>query len=204
MTRLLVATTNRGKLEEFRASLKPLGWEVCDLDDFDDVAEAVENGETFAANAASKARHYARLTGLATLADDSGLQVRALDGAPGVRSARFAGDAATDADNIAALSMRMDGIDDRRARFVCRLCLVEDGEITVEVEGRVDGQLLEIPRGSGGFGYDPLFVPDDDRAAGRSFAELSGAEKTAISHRGRAIEAFTAALSLRADDGEPS
>jgi XTP/dITP diphosphohydrolase len=98
----------------------------------------------------------------------------------------------------------MDGVDDRRARFVCCLCLVEDGEITVEVEGRVDGQLLEIPRGSGGFGYDPLFVPDDDRAAGRTFAELSAAEKTAISHRGRAIEAFTAALSLRAEDGAPS
>ena len=197
MSRLLVATTNAGKLTELRELLAPLGFELVGLADLPAIPEAVEDGATFAENARAKALHYARAAELDTLADDSGLEVLALNGAPGVRSARFAGEHATDVDNNALLLERLAGQTDRRARFVCALCLVERGVASLETQGVCAGRLLEAPRGQGGFGYDPLFVPDDAPAPERSFAELTRAEKQGLSHRGRALAALRAALGAR-------
>ncbi len=202
MSRLVVATTNRGKVAELQPRLASLGWEACGLDAFPGLPEAVEDGATFAENARRKARHYASLTGRPALADDSGLCVAALDGAPGIRSARYAGEDATDADNIAKLVEALDGCPDRAAWFACALCLVDaDGRVVAEVEGRCDGHLLGAPRGDGGFGYDPLFVPDDPAAEGRTFAEVPRPVKQALSHRGRALEALERALAAAAADG---
>jgi XTP/dITP diphosphohydrolase len=204
MTRLLVATTNRGKLAELAPVLAGLGWEVVGLDAAPGVPVAAEDEDTLAGNARAKARHYLAATGLPSLADDSGLCVDALGGAPGVRSARFAGPAASDADNRRRLLEQMSGRADRRAHFACALCLAEPAPAggaprLTEVEGRCDGRLLESERGTGGFGYDPLFVPDDPRAGGRTFAELSREAKQALSHRGRALAALAARLAGRPD-----
>ena len=201
MSRLVVATTNPGKIAELTPLLGSLGYEPCGLDAFPEVEEAVEDGETFSENAEKKARHYARATGLPALADDSGLAVRALGGAPGVRSARFAGEDADDAANNALLLQRLDDQPDRRARFVCALCLVENGDVIAAVEGRCEGLVLDAPRGDGGFGYDPLFVPDAVVADGRSFGEMARVEKQGLSHRGAAVRALAAALKTRAASG---
>jgi XTP/dITP diphosphohydrolase len=204
VTRLLIATTNRGKLAELSAPLAALGWETVGLADFPAVPIAREDGDTFAENARSKALHYARATGLAAMADDSGLCAEALRGAPGVHSARFAGPSASDAQNRALLISKLAGQSDRRARFECALCLAEpvaggDGRFKLtEVRGSCTGRLLPAERGTGGFGYDPLFVPDDAQAAGRSFAELPAAEKQRLSHRGAALAALSARLAARA------
>ncbi|GJM21064.1 MAG: non-canonical purine NTP pyrophosphatase [Planctomycetota bacterium] len=197
MSRLLVATTNAGKLSELRGLLAPLGFELLGLAEVDAIPEAPENGATFAENARSKALHYARASGLDTLADDSGLEVSALQGAPGVRSARFAGEHAQDSDNNRLLLERLRGETDRRARFVCALCLVENGRPSLEADGVCQGTLLEQARGDGGFGYDPLFVPDDAPPPARSFAELTREEKQSLSHRGRALAVLRATLSAR-------
>jgi len=197
VSRLLVATTNAGKLAELRELLAPLGYELVGLADLPAIPEAVEDGATFAENARAKALHYARAAELDTLADDSGLEVHALDGAPGVRSARFAGEHATDVDNNALLLERLAGRDDRRARFVCALCLVERGDVSLETQGVCAGRILEAPRGNGGFGYDPLFVPEDAPSPERSFAELTRAEKQGFSHRGRALTVLRATLGAR-------
>ncbi len=207
MTRLLLATTNRGKLTELAPVLARCGWETVGLAELSGVPVAAEDGATLAENARSKALHYARATGLAALADDSGLCVEALGGAPGVRSARFAGPAASDADNRRRLLAELAGRAGRRAHFACALCLAEpvhggDGRLRLtEVEGRCDGRLLEAERGTGGFGYDPLFVADDPRAGGRTFAELSREQKEQLSHRGRALEALAQRLAGRAAPG---
>jgi len=202
VSRLVVATTNPGKVAELEPILGKLGYDVCGLGAFPGVAAPVESGETFAANAELKARHYAAATGLPALADDSGLAVAALGGQPGVHSARFAGDDATDEQNNALLLRRLDGVADRRARFVCVLCLVDGDELLVSVEGRCEGRLLEAPRGAGGFGYDPLFVPDAPAAGGRTFAELPPAEKSRVSHRGLAL-ALLAATPFRKGGAAP-
>ncbi len=199
MTTLLVATTNAGKRAELAALLQPLGFTVEDLSAWPDVPEAVEDGLTFAENARLKARHYAAATGRAVLADDSGLAVDALTGDPGVRSARYAGEPCDDTRNLALLVERMADDPDRRARFVCALCLIREDGSVLETEGRCEGTLLDAPRGEGGFGYDPLFVPDDTRAHGRSFAEMTRDEKAAFSHRGRAL----ASLGKRLHDELP-
>ncbi|HZJ69588.1 MAG TPA: non-canonical purine NTP pyrophosphatase [Planctomycetota bacterium] len=202
MTRVLLATTNRGKQAELRAAFDELGWEAVGLEVFPGLAVADEPADTLAANARAKALHYARLTGLAALADDSGLEVEALGGAPGVRSARYAGPAADDAANrerlLAALAGRTAPAE-RRARFVCALCLVQDGRPLVEVAGRCEGTIA--PAARGGFGYDPLFVPDDPRAGGRTFGELPPALKQALSHRGAALAALRSALAARTGPG---
>lgn len=160
-----------------------------------EVAEVVEDADTFEGNARLKAASLAEATGLAALGDDSGLVVDALDGAPGVHSARYAGDHATDADNVAkllaALADRPDPVD-RRARFRCVVVLRRPDGTELVVDGSVEGTLAESPRGTNGFGYDPVFVPDD--GDGRTFAEMAGDEKHAISHRGRALAALQAAL----------
>jgi XTP/dITP diphosphohydrolase len=196
---LVVATQNRGKLDELRALLAPLGLQVLSPQD---VAKKeitiVEDGETFDANAKKKAQTVAGITMMLTVADDSGLEVDALGGAPGVRSARFAGERATDAENNAALLAALDSLDGDpgssragegyKARFRCVLALVDpfirDGEPFL-VEGTCEGTITRTPRGSGGFGYDPLFLVD---GTDKTMAELSEEEKNRISHRARAFE----------------
>jgi XTP/dITP diphosphohydrolase len=192
---LVVATRNRGKLTELRAMLEDMPVRVLAIDDATKKAfEVVEDGATFSANALKKARACAQITACLTLADDSGLEVDILGGSPGVRSARFAHERATDAENNAALLAALDGVapaeiesERPKARFRCVLALVDPfggGEPDV-VEGVCEGSITRAPRGSGGFGYDPMFVVADD-AEGRTMAELSDAEKNKISHRAKA------------------
>jgi XTP/dITP diphosphohydrolase len=158
-----------------------------------------EDQPTFAGNAAKKARSAALARDLWTLADDSGLEVEALFGAPGVRSARYAGEPADDAANNKKLLRELANVSEERrgARFVCALALARpDGTLAAEVEGSARGRILEAPRGRSGFGYDPLFLFTEPGypATGRTFAELTPAEKSAVSHRGRALHALTAHL----------
>jgi XTP/dITP diphosphohydrolase len=159
----------------------------------------VEDAEDFVGNARTKAVALHVATGEAALADDSGLEVDGLDGAPGVRSARYAGEHATDADNVSklreALASLPEGDPGRRARFRCAVVLVTDDVEELVAEGAVEGRIVDAPRGDGGFGYDPVFVPDD--GDGRTFAEMTSEEKHALSHRGRALAALGAALDRR-------
>lgn len=179
---VLLATTNQGKRREFRLLLPP-EVRLLGLDDIGLPAPA-EKGVTFEQNADAKALHAATRSGLPTLADDSGLVVEALGGAPGVRSARFAGDDATDAANRDALLLAMEEVDEsrRRARFVCVVSLAQWGTILGRAEGTIGGQIGRGARGHGGFGYDPLFLLPD----GRTMAELPPDEKNRISHRAAA------------------
>jgi XTP/dITP diphosphohydrolase len=182
--RLVLATRNAHKLRELAALLDGFG--VLALPD--DVTLPPETGATFADNALSKARAAAAATGELAFGDDSGVEAAALDGAPGVRSARFAGEGATDADNLERLIA--EAPPGSALAYVCVIALVDPhaGEERL-FEGRCTGTMAEAPRGSGGFGYDPVFVPDD-RDDGRTMAELAPAEKDAISHRGRAVRAL--------------
>jgi XTP/dITP diphosphohydrolase len=182
--KLVLASRNPHKAREFGALLE--GVEVVGLPG--DVELPPETGDTFEANAVPKARAAARATGHAAFADDSGIEAAALGGAPGVRSARFAGDDASDADNLAKLIAEAPA--GSALAYVCVIALVDPaaGEERT-FEGRCTGTMAPAPRGSGGFGYDPIFVPDD-RDDGRTMAELSQAEKDAISHRGRAARAL--------------
>jgi XTP/dITP diphosphohydrolase len=182
---VLVATRNPGKLREFRALLVPAGWPVLGLDALaEPVTEPAEEGATFADNARVKALAVSEATELAVLADDSGLEVAALGGRPGVYSARYAGARATDADRIAKLLEELGAKRDRRARFVCALALAQRGALLAEALGECQGEIGEQPRGSCGFGYDPVFLVPE---LGRTFAELSEAEKNLRSHRARAV-----------------
>ena len=201
--RLLVATKNKGKAAEFAEMLRPLGFEVEHLahrpPDHDDIATVDETGRSFIENASLKATGYAKATGLWSLADDSGLMVDALGGLPGVDSANFAelnhagkGDAA----NNALLLERMSDVadSDRSARFVCVLALANpQGRVLVTTRGQVEGRIVRVARGSGGFGYDPLFEVE---RSGKTTAELSKQEKHAVSHRGRAIRELARLLDL--------
>ena len=195
---LVVATQNRGKLDELRALLAPLGLEVLSPQEVSKrEIVVIEDGETFDANAKKKAQTVAGLTMMLTVADDSGLEVDVLGGAPGVRSARFAGERATDAENNAALLAALDSVDEDpgssrggqgyKARFRCVLALVDpfvrDGEPFL-VEGTCEGTITRTPRGSGGFGYDPLFLVE---GTDKTMAELTEEEKNRISHRARAF-----------------
>jgi XTP/dITP diphosphohydrolase len=182
--KLVLATRNAHKLRELAALLD--GYDVAPLPD--DVELPPETGETFAANALPKARAAAAATGEVAFGDDSGIESAALGGAPGVRSARFAGQDATDADNLALLIERAPP--GSALAYVCVIALVDPqtGEESL-FEGRCTGTMADAPRGTGGFGYDPIFVPDD-RDDGRTMAELTAAEKDAISHRGRAARAL--------------
>jgi XTP/dITP diphosphohydrolase len=185
---VVLATRNPHKIVEIREALDVPGVEFRGLDAFPDAPEVVEDGDTFEENAAKKARAAAAATGFPSLADDSGLVVDALNGDPGVRSARFAGPAADDAANRDLLLERLLGVEvsSRSARFVCVLALATpDGEVET-CEGRCDGVIAEAERGREGFGYDPLFVPDGES---RTFAQMSRAEKARLSHRGRALQA---------------
>lgn len=183
MIQLLLATRNRGKIAELQAMLGPLV-EVVSLADLD-IDSPEETGATFAENAALKARHGAEASGLVTVADDSGIEVDALDGAPGIRSARYAGEPGDDERNRVKLLEEMRGVltERRSARFVSEIAVATPGGEVRTFRGTLDGQVAETPRGSGGFGYDSLLqLPD-----GRTVAELSPEEKNAISHRGVAL-----------------
>jgi XTP/dITP diphosphohydrolase len=193
MPELLIATHNPGKVGEIRRLLAAAAIAVRGLDDFPHVAEVPETGRTFAENARLKALEYARLTGLPALADDSGLEVDALGGEPGVHSARFAGLARDDAANNRKLVEALAAVPPSRrtARFRCHMALAHNGCILAETEGAVEGLILDTPRGTGGFGYDPHFLLP---LLGRTAAELTPDEKNALSHRGQALRAMLAQL----------
>ena len=187
MRSLLLGTRNPGKVIEIKSILDGSGWSFSSLAEFPTVGEAEENFVTFAENAIAKARFYAAATGLWALADDSGLEVAALNGAPGVFSARYAGVDASDTDRRALLLSELDktGNEDRRARFVAVVAIANpDGAVLNLSEGACEGSITFAPRGSGGFGYDPLFVPD---GYNQTFAELPDTVKNLISHRARAL-----------------
>lgn len=189
LPQLVLASHNAGKLRELRALLAPLAVAVRPLADFS-ADEADEPHPTFVENALAKARHAARLTGLAALADDSGLCVDALGGAPGVRSARFAGEPKSDERNNDHLLARLAGVADRRAHYYCVLVLVRHGDDPQPLiaEGEWHGTILEARRGGGGFGYDPLFwLP----SLASSVAELDAERKNALSHRALAFRALS-------------
>lgn len=187
-----LASANPGKLREFQAAARPLGIEVKVLPGFYQLAPCLEDGETFEENARKKALHYSAFTEGLVFADDSGICVDALGGAPGVRSARFAGPEATDQANNEKLlaefrrveSGLMPDATSRAAHYVCVIALAQGRQILTTVEGRADGVILDVPRGSGGFGYDPHFLYPP---LGKTFAEITGEEKFAVSHRGEAF-----------------
>lgn len=186
-TELLVATGNAGKLREIRALLNDLPFTLLSLADFPTIEAVAETGSTFAENAALKAFGYAQQSGVLTLADDSGLEIDALGGAPGVRSARYLGDHASYVDRMNALSTALKDANDvaRTARFVCALAIASDKqEMLFTTEGTSEGRIADSPRGSGGFGYDPVFLPEGFT---QTFGELSADIKNGISHRGRAL-----------------
>jgi XTP/dITP diphosphohydrolase len=187
---LVLATSNEGKVSELRHLLADLRVEIVTVRDVLGHPLVVpEDGDTFEANAIQKAQAVCQATGLVSLADDSGLEVDALGGRPGVRSARFAHDRATDAENNAALLRELEDVESRSARFRCVLALASPWSERVRVaDGRCEGAIARTPRGSGGFGYDPLFVVDE--GGGRAMAELSEDDKNLISHRGRAVRAM--------------
>jgi XTP/dITP diphosphohydrolase len=193
--RLLLATANPGKLRELRAILAGVPVELVGLAGagHGPPPEVVETGTTFRENALLKAHAYADWAGLAAVADDSGLEVDALGGAPGVRSARYAGQGASDRDNLDKLLRALAGVppERRTARFRCAAVLVDPERGTWEAEAAWEGRLLERPRGSGGFGYDPIFVPV---GWDRTSAEVDEATKDAASHRGRAFRALRPAI----------
>ncbi|HZI61014.1 MAG TPA: RdgB/HAM1 family non-canonical purine NTP pyrophosphatase [Pyrinomonadaceae bacterium] len=187
MRSLLLGTRNPGKIYEIKLILGDLRLEFSSLNDFPDVAVAVEDADTYAGNAIKKARFYAREAGVPTLADDSGLEVEALGGAPGVISHRYAGDNANDADRRRFLLSKLTetGSDNRRARFVCAIAIATvAGEVLNLSEGICEGTITFEPRGESGFGYDPLFVPE---RYDQTFGELSDEIKNRISHRARAL-----------------
>lgn len=184
--RLVLASHNPKKAAELRAILVPQGIELLDLTAFPDAPEPVEDGATFADNAVIKAESAMKYTGIAALADDSGLVVDALEGEPGVRSARFAGDNAGDAENNLLLLKKLAGLPPgkRQARFVSVIALAVPGGGVRLFQGETRGRILEKPRGEAGFGYDPLFISDD---LGVTFAEADAGDKNRVSHRGRAL-----------------
>jgi len=187
MFNLLLGTRNAGKVKEITSILGDSGWTFSSLQEFENVASAKENGNTYAENAIGKAQFYASATGLWTLADDSGLEVAALGGAPGVFSARYAGEDATDADrrDLLLSELAKTGDEHRRARFVAAVAIANaGGELINVAEGVCEGTITFDPRGDGGFGYDPLFIPD---GYNQTFAELPESVKNRISHRARAL-----------------
>jgi XTP/dITP diphosphohydrolase len=180
---IVLATSNANKLREIKELLKDFPVSVKSLADFGPMPEPVEDGETFDDNAYKKSLHYAKVLGLPCLADDSGLVVDALDGRPGVYSARYAGPEATDWENCEKLLAEMAGRTNRAAHFVCVLSLATPAGPALTWEGRCDGEITGERRGESGFGYDPVFFYPE---LGTTFAEVSMAEKSRVSHRGRA------------------
>ncbi len=199
MQRLAVATTNRGKLHEIEQVLVGVPFEIVTLSRWPDVAAPEETGRTFAENARAKALYYAARTGELTVAEDSGLEIDALDGGPGVESARFGGPASTYAEKFALIynTLHAKGVDGSPARFVCALALARDGRILFETRGQVEGGIAPEPKGSGGFGYDPIFFYPP---FGCTLAE-AGDRKAAVSHRGEAFRSLRAWLNANMGEG---
>lgn len=196
MRTLLIATRNRGKLKEIKELLDDLAFNIVDLSRYPTIETVEESGETFTDNASLKASGYARQAGVLTLADDSGLMVDGLDGAPGVRSARYAGEGASDRERTEKLlrALAIAPQSRRGARFVSVIAIAEkDGKIVNVSVGECQGQIAPEPRGAGGFGYDPVFIPEGSTL---TFAQLDPVEKNRISHR--ALSLCKAAAFLRA------
>lgn len=200
MVALVIASRNEHKVEEMRQLLAGLTIRVLSLGDFPDAPQIEENGDTFKANALKKARIISKFTNLTTLADDSGLEVDILGGQPGVHSARFAGEHASDGENNAKLLRLMEKVParDKTARFRCVIALVSPHGVEESVEGTCPGLIIDRPRGNGGFGYDPLFMVPE---LGQTFAELSSDEKNGISHRGRALQKILPIVQQWLDEG---
>lgn len=206
-TRVVLATRSVAKARELRELLHVPGVDLVSLDDAGVAEEIPEDGGSFDENATRKAFGYARLTGLPVIADDSGLEVDALGGAPGVRTRRFAGPDSTDAENNAHLLRSLEGVppERRAARYRCTLVLAEsaggsaaghDGEpiAVATTHGTLEGRIALAPKGTGGFGYDPIFEPEGEAPGGRTLAAVSAAAKNRISHRGRAARAMRGEL----------
>lgn len=191
--RLLIATTNRGKLREFASLLADWPFATVSLEDVGIDADVAETGSTFEENSALKAASYSRLSGMLTLADDSGLEVDALGGEPGVRSSRYAGPDANDAQRIAFLLQRLNNIDKDEwgARFRCVIAVALPDETPSLFSGECRGRIIEEPRGDNGFGYDPVFLLPE---LSKTMAELSSEEKNRVSHRARAAQKASKAL----------
>jgi XTP/dITP diphosphohydrolase len=181
---MVLATRNSGKKAEILEFLEGFPVDIKDLNDFGPIPDVVEDGATFEENAYKKASFTASVLGFPALADDSGLEVEALGGEPGVRSARYAGENATDGENNAKLLAAMAGVENRSARFRCVLSLAVPMGHALTYEASCEGSILEAPRGRNGFGYDPLF---HHPGTGKSFAEMTLEEKSRVSHRGRAL-----------------
>ena len=181
---LVLATTNQNKVREFKQFLSEFPVTVKSLSDFGPLPGVVEDGSTFDENAYKKALHYAKVLGVPAIADDSGLVVEALSGAPGVRSARYAGDGASDQENCRKLLAEMEGRSNRKAAFVCVLSIAVPSGPALTYEASCEGTILDAPRGSSGFGYDPLFYYEP---YGKTFAEISLEEKNKVSHRGKVL-----------------
>jgi len=192
MPRLLVATSNRNKVREIHELLAGSGVDLITLDRWPDLAPPEETGQTFEENARIKAFYYGQATGELTVAEDSGLSIDALDGAPGVESARFGGTDLSYPEKFALIdaALRLKGDRESTARFVCALALVRDGRVLFEARGTIEGRISPEPKGDGGFGYDPIFFYPP---YGRTLAE-AGAGKAAVSHRGQAFRALRAFL----------
>lgn len=193
MKKIVVATKNKGKIREMMDAFHGIDVELVPLSDFGELPDAVEDGETFDDNAVIKAKFYMGRTGIAALADDSGLEVDAIGGAPGVHSARFAGGHADDtANNEKLLSeLKRVGAEMSRAAYRCSLAFVDTDGGTILAHGSCEGIIRPVPKGSGGFGYDPYFYIDDEK----TMAELTLAEKDKISHRGEALREMASKLS---------
>jgi XTP/dITP diphosphohydrolase len=199
MLRLLLATTNPGKIRELRALLAGCGWEILTPQDIGLTLQVEEIGQTYADNARRKAEAYARASGLVALADDSGLEVDALGGAPGLHSARYAGQDTTHADKMGMLLAELRDVPDeqRTARFRAVIVIATPDGRTFQTEGVCEGRIARAPRGAGGFGYDPIFLVE---GGSRTMAELPAEEKNRISHRARAAAAACAVLRKLADE----
>jgi len=188
---VVLATGNQGKVKEFSKLLEGVFENVISLKELDSPPEVIEDGVTFRDNALKKAREIAQYSGKLTLADDSGLEVDALNGEPGVYSARYSGEGATDQSNIEKLLLELGTNSNRKARFVCVLALVDPNGEELVVEGFCEGEIMDEPRGEGGFGYDPVFyLPDRDL----TMAEIDQEEKNKISHRSNALKQLKARL----------
>lgn len=183
--KIVAATTNKGKIREFQEILECLGYEVVSMHDEGIDVEVEETGSTFEENALIKARAVALLCDYPVIADDSGLCVDALDGAPGIYSARFAGDDANDYDRNVKLLEVMDGMENRRAQYVAAIAYIGADGMEITTEGIIEGEILHEEHGKGGFGYDPLFFCTEIQ---KCFGEATPDEKNAVSHRGRALK----------------
>lgn len=196
MREIVIASGNRGKVREIEMLLKDLAVRTLSLEDFPNAPAVLENKATLEGNAVKKAREIAEFTGLPAIADDSGLEVDALDGRPGVLSARYAGPDANSEANRTLLLSELDGINDRSARFRTVAAFVDDDEVHV-FDGTCEGLIAVAERGEAGFGYDSIFIPESDT---RTFAEMTAEEKNKVSHRSEAFQKFAAFL--RSEDAK--